>query len=319
MAKNFVTLAEAMPAFFEKCLTVAERESCSLQDFMISNGATLNHYLYILTREHLQDIAKNPPSLSEQELTEIFRRAYLMVNRIISVAGLESAANNNLFDKKNKNYTLKKEILEAYTLFILEHLDSGVFNIYISENSIYCTHNYLYLRLHDSLDSKTKETMWLLLTEQQQKAPEPEQQSQAPAEAPVTEPALTDDDIIKQAVQAFLAPFLAEKKELQKKHWFAVYKVLDSRILYVGTLKGFCDKIEEWGFVKEKIYESARKNPSLPKDYDKWAGYIKKASDADKITINIALQFERCLKEIIDSQRPPQASVQKSPDVPLKR
>lgn len=313
MAENFVTLAEAMPAFFEKCLTAAERDSCSLQDFMISNGATLNHYMYILTHEHLQDIAKNPPSLSDEELTEIFRRAYLMVNRIISVAGLESTANNQIFDYEKKDYVTKNEILEAYTLFILEHLDSGVFNIYITKNSTVCTHNYLYLRLHVSLDSMTKETMWLLVTEQQQKAPEaeqqqkvsePEQQSQAPAEAPVTEPPLTDDDIIKLAVQAFLAPFLAEEKELQKKHWFAVYKVVKSRNLYVGTLKDFCKKIEEWKFAV-KIYESARKNTSLPSHYDNWADYIKKASDADKTTIKIALQFERCLKEIIDSQRPP--------------
>ena len=323
MAKNFVTLAEAMPAFFEKCLTVAENNSCSLQDFMISNGATLNHYLYILTREHLQDIAKNPSSLSEQELTEIFRRAYLMVNRIISVAGLESTANNQFFDYENKDYTFKNEILKAYTLFILEHLDSGVFNIYISENSIACTHNYLYLRLHVSLDSKTKETMWLLLTEQQQKAPEaeqqqkvsePEQQSQAPAEAPVTEPPLTDDDIIKLAVQAFNP----EERIKEKKHWFAVYKVVKSRNLYVGPLTVFCKKIEEWGFAKD-IYESAKKNTSLPIHYNKWAVYIEKASEPDKITINIALQFERCLNAITHSQRPPQASVKNSPDVPLKR
>lgn len=322
MAEKFVTLAEAMPAFFEKCLTVAERDSSSLQDFMISNGATLNHYLYILTREHLLDIAKNPTSLSDEELTEIFRRAYLMVNRIISVAGLESAANNNLFDKKNKDYTLKKEILEAYTLFILEHLDSGVFNIYISKNSINYTHNYLYLRLHDSLDSKTKETMWLLLTEQQQKAPEaeqqqkvsePEQQSQAPTEAPVIEPPLTDDDIIKLAIESFKP----KERITAKKHWFAVYKVVKSRNLYVGPLTDFCKKIEEWDFATD-IYECAKKNTSLPIHYNKWADYIEKASEPDKITINIALQFERCLKEIIDSQRPPQASVQNSPDVPLK-
>ncbi|MBQ2363568.1 MAG: hypothetical protein II287_08145, partial [Bacteroidaceae bacterium] len=282
MAKNFVTLAEAMPAFFEKCLTVAERDSCSLQDFMISNGATLNHYLYILTREHLQDIDKNPPSLSGEELTEIFRRAYLMVNRIISAAGLESTANNQFFDYKTKDYVTKNEILEAYTLFILEHLDSGIFNIYLSENSTVRTHNYLYLRLHVSLGSMTKETMWLLLTEQQQKAPEPEQQSQAPAEAPVTEPPLTDDDIIKLAVQALLAALLANKIKLCKKHWFAVYKVVKSRNLYVGPLTVFCKKIEEWGFVTEKIYECAKKNTSLPTHYDKWADYINKASDADK-------------------------------------
>lgn len=296
MAKNFVTLAEAMPAFFEKCLTVAERDSCSLQDFMISNGATLNHYLYILTREHLQDIAKNLPPLSGEELTEIFRRAYLMVNRIISVAGLESTANNNLFDNENKDYVTKNEILKAYALFILEHLDSGVFNIYISEKSTVCTHNYLYLRLHVSLDSKTKETMWLLLTEPAE-APitepaesavtEPaESPTTAPAEAPVTAPALTNNDIIKQAVKVFLK----ETPDMLKKHWFAVYKVVDSRTTYRGTLTDFCKKIEEWGFA-EGIYESAKKNPTLPKDYDKWADYIKKVSDADKTTIKIAQDF----------------------------
>lgn len=329
MAKNFVTLAEAMPAFFEKCLTVAERDSCSLQDFMISNGATLNHYLYILTREYLQDISEYPPSQSDQELTEIFRRAYLMVNRIISVAGMEYAVNNQFFDKEIKYYHIKNYIIKVYALFILEHLDFGVFNIYISKNCIDCTENSLYLHLKASLGSMTKETMWLLVTEQQQKAPaaeqqqkvsEPEQQSQAPAEAPIPELPLTDDDIIKLAVQAFLAPFLAEEKELQKKHWFAVYKVVKSRNLYVGPLTDFCKKIEKWGFATD-IYECAKKNTSLPTHYDKWADYINKASasEPDKITIKIAQDFERCLKAIIHSQRPPQASVQNSPDVPLKR
>ncbi len=327
MAEKFVTLAEAMPAFFEKCLTAAERESCSLQDFMISNPATLNHYLYKLTHAHRRANAKNLPPLSDEELTEIFRRAYIIVNRIISAAGLEYAANNKIF--YYEDYTFKNEIIEAYALFILEHLDSRVFRIYISKNGIDCIENYFYLYLcfNVSLDSMTKETMWLLVTEQQQKAPEaeqqqevsePEQQSQAPAEAPVIEPPLTDDDIIKLAVQALLPALRANKIKLCKKHWFAVYKVLDSRIIYVGTLKDFCKKIEEWDFAKD-IYECAKKNTSLPTHYDKWADYIEKASDADKRTIKIALQFERCLKEIIHSQRPTQASVQNSPDVPPKR
>lgn len=311
MAKNFVTLAEAMPAFFEKCLTAAERESCSLQDFMISNPATLNHYLYKLTHAHRRAIAKNLPPLSDEELTEIFRRAYIIVNRIISAAGLEYAANNKIFYYENKDYTFKNEIIEAYALFILEHLDSRVFRIYISKNGIDCIENYFYLYLcfNVSLDSMTKETMWLLVTEQQQKAPEaeqqqkvsePEQQSQAPAEAPVTEPPLTNDDIIKQAVQSFNP----KERIKAKKHWFAVYKVVDSRTTYIGTLKDFCKKIEEWKFATD-IYECAKKNTSLPTHYDKWADYINKASEPDKITIKIALDFEQCLNEIKHSQRPP--------------
>lgn len=86
-----------------------------------------------------------------------------------------------------------------------------------------------------------------------------------------------------------------KNNKVEKKQWYAVYKVLCSRQLYTKNMKSFANDLEKW-VVANNVYESLKVSTNLPDDVYQWRDKLASATRADKKLIDTSILFQQCLR-----------------------
>lgn len=86
-----------------------------------------------------------------------------------------------------------------------------------------------------------------------------------------------------------------KNNKVEKKQWYAVYKVLCARQLYTKNLKSFANDLEKWGFASD-VYESLKVSTNLPDNVSVWRDKAASATRADMKLIDTSILFMECLR-----------------------
>lgn len=105
-----------------------------------------------------------------------------------------------------------------------------------------------------------------------------------------------DADEKDNKIRAAITKFMEMKNnKVEKKQWYAVYKVLCSRQLYTKNMKLFANDLEKWGFAND-VYESLKVSTNLPDNVYEWRDKLASATRANKKLIDTSILFMECLR-----------------------